>query len=135
MIESNRFYTITIKYTLVFAALLLASGLWLFVLSGSFREDALTKSLEGVLEVAIPHLFAMSVLAFVLSHFLLFIESINKKKVLKFIVILYLAILLENVSHYFISLEFWIFVWIHLLALLVMVFGFGWLIYTIAKRG
>ncbi len=135
MIESNRLYTITIKYTLVFASLLLTSGLWLFILQGSFREDALTKSLEGVLEIAVPHLFAISVLAFVLSHFLLFIESIDKKKVLKFIVILYLAILLENVSHYFISLEFKIFAWIHLLALLVMVLGFAWLIYTIVKRG
>ncbi len=135
MIQSSRLYTITIKYTLVFASLLLASGLWLFILQGSFREAALTKSLEGVLEVAVPHLFAISVLAFVLSHFLLFVESIDKKKVLKFIVMLYLTILLENVSHYFISLEFQIFVWIHLLALFAMVLGFAWLIYTIARKG
>lgn len=128
MNEKNRLYVLSIGYSLVFATFLLVSGLWLFILS----ENAPIRSLEGVLEIIVPHLFAMSILAFVLSHFLLFIESIEKKKVLKFIVVLYLAIFFENLSEFFISLEWQIFVWIHFFSLLVMVCGFIWLIYTIA---
>ncbi len=35
---------------------------------------------KGVLEIIVPHLFTMTILAFVLSHFLLFIESIEREK-------------------------------------------------------
>ncbi len=93
----DRGYIIIIRYSLIFTGLIFISGVWLFVLAQSSEVDE--KSLESVLEVAVPHLLAMSVLVFVLCHFLLFIDKVDKKRALKFSIFLYILVILQNISN------------------------------------
>ncbi len=122
MIEKNRLLLLTINYTLVFTLLIFATGLWLFFISSDIKS-----SLEGALEVIVPHLFSISILAFIFGHFLLFIESVDKDQVLKPILFLYFFILLENLNRYLLSLEL-IPIELFNLSLALMVLLFGWLI-------
>ena len=115
-------YEIIIRYSLVFTILLFSSGVWLFVINQTDTIDA--KSLERILEVAVPHLLSMSVLVFVLTHFLLFIEDLDKQKALKFSMILYFVIVIENLSSSF--------VYIQATALFIMGISFAWLGYRLS---
>ena len=86
------FFHIPIAYLLLYTVLLLGSGLWLFLLSqglassegiaATLEKIILTpepKSMHNFVEVATPHMFAMSTLVFVVAHFMLFSTKISQK--------------------------------------------------------
>ncbi len=126
-------FSLVIFYSLVFASLTIFSGLGLFVLdeSWSSSQSELKKSFEGMLEVVTPHLFAMAIFAFVINHFLLFIQGFCQKKALKFSMFIYLVIVLINFSGYFASLGFVAFIWIKIFFLLIFTLSFLWVFYKI----
>jgi len=106
-------FKIVINYSLVFANLIFFSGVWLFILN---QENQIEKeSALAILEVIVPHLLAMSIVVFILCHFLLFIEDFNKNRVLKFSLFLYLLVLLENIFDFKIYILFMMgasFIWL-----------------------
>ncbi len=106
-------FKIVINYSLVFANLIFFSGIWLFILS---QEKQIEKeSALAILEVIVPHLLAMSIVVFILCHFLLFIEDFNKNRALKFSLFLYLLVLLENIFDFKIYILFMMgasFIWL-----------------------
>ena len=68
-------YTTPLKYFFVMTFLLLATGVWMFVLHTSLSIEGVLdyyapKTFFGLLETVSPHLFAMGLLIFVLTHFL-----------------------------------------------------------------
>ncbi len=122
MDKYSELYNIIIRYFLIFTSFLFLSGVWLFVISQTDEIDV--KSLIGVLEVAVPHLLAMSVVFFVLAHFLLFMENLDRDKAMKFSMLFYLLIILETMS----ANLFWIKVTI----LSIMLLGIIWIFYRIS---
>lgn len=85
-------YRIPIVYMLLYTILILASGVWLFLLSqglDAMQEIGValerlvytpaSKSWHNLLEVATPHLFAIGTLIFIVAHFLLFNTQIAQR--------------------------------------------------------
>jgi hypothetical protein len=100
-------YKITINYFLIMLFLMMITGIWMVLLQTSFNLENITnyyidKSLLGVLEVLTPHLFAMGTVVFILTHFL---SLKNKNTVLETRVssLLFLVMLLSNLSLLFIT--------------------------------
>lgn len=76
----NHLYAIVIRYFLLMFLMLLITGTWLLLLHTTFSFESFThyyvqKSLFGALEIVTPHLFAMGMVVFILTHFL----SLKKK--------------------------------------------------------
>ncbi len=113
-------YRIIIAYTLLFSALVLFSGLWLFALREPWSSVAITKSLQSALEQIVPHLFAMSILAFILTHFLLFINTVKPMQITRTASLIFGAILVENTTHYLTSLKHSYAIWINITSLLLL---------------
>lgn len=75
---------------LVYVVAILATGIWLFLLSQGLGSSDIfhtlgkivtlpePKSLHNFIEVATPHMFAMGTLIFVVAHFMLFSTRISK---------------------------------------------------------
>ena len=120
MRKDEKLFSQSIGYSLIFATGVLFSGLWLFWLN----DRELEISLEGALEIIAPHLFAMGIFVFVLSHFLLFVEGMNQRVAMKLSLALYLLILLVNIGIYFL--------WLKVAALFVFTVCFIWLFYKIS---
>jgi len=87
------FFHIPIAYLLLYTVVILATGIWLFLLSQGLNGSegiaaALekiiaapeAKSLHNLVEVATPHLFAMGTLIFVVAHFMLFSTKISQRR-------------------------------------------------------
>ncbi len=136
MISAEKKFALIIFYSLIFGLLTIFSGLGLFVLDESWlqNEEELKKSFEGMLEIVAPHLFAMAIFAFVINHFLLFVEGFCQKKALKLSMFIYLLILLINLSGYFASLGFISFIWLKIFFLLLFTLSFLWVFYKISFR-
>ncbi|MCH9814735.1 MAG: hypothetical protein K0U47_12425 [Epsilonproteobacteria bacterium] len=69
-------FAIVIRYFLLLTVLLLITGAWMFTLHTHWSVDGTTayytqKSFFGLLETVSPHLFGMSIIFFILTHFLL----------------------------------------------------------------
>ncbi len=136
MRSDERKFSLIIFYSLVFASLTIFSGLWLFILDASWLDskDELEKSFEGVLEIVAPHLFAMAIFAFVINHFLLFVDGFCQKKALKFSMFIFCLILLINLSGYFASFGILFFIYLKILFLLLFTLSFLWVFYKISFR-
>ena len=71
--KASKRFGVAIAYFLLFLAAVVGSGVALY-----FQEHGIglpmRKSLEGFLEILVPHLAAMGIGAFVVAHFLLFIS-------------------------------------------------------------
>lgn len=131
-------YNIPIAYMLLYVVAILLSGIWLFLLSQGLAggdilgiiqkiSDApLTKSLQGIIEVATPHMFAIGTLIFVVAHFLLFSTKVSKRVSLFVSLLLFASALLNILAYLFISFGFFVSGWIKLFAmgLFVLVFVF-----------
>lgn len=100
-------YVLPIKYMILFSIAILASGLWLFLLSTPTE-----KSLHNIIEVATPHFFAMGILIFIVAHFLLFSVTFKIKYTLLVSRWLYTFMFLNIISSFSLALA-----WIKLLAL------------------
>ncbi len=136
MIKAERKFSLIIFYTLIFAFLTIFSGLGLFVLDESWldSQDGLKKSFEGMFEIVVPHLFAMAIFAFVINHFLLFVDNFCQKKALKLSIFIFFLILLINLSGYFASFGIVFFIYLKILFLLLFTLSFSWVFYKISFR-
>lgn len=100
---NHRAYRIGIGYFTLFALTLLVSGFVMFWLkTGSSFEGVATyygdKSVEGLLELAHPHLGSMGLFIMVLGHFFLFTE--RRHQVRWGFVALFMAALLSILTPY-----------------------------------
>lgn len=130
-------YTIPIKYMLIYVVLILLSGLWLFLLSqGLDSSESLMntikniistpeiKSMEGIIEVATPHLFAIGTMIFVVAHFMLFSTKISQKVSLIVAMLLFVFALFDIFSYFAITFGLLVSGWIKLLSMLLFVLLF-----------
>lgn len=126
---SNKLFTPLMYLVLALIVLQLASGIWLFIekyglsaydvftyFSGDKQKFIPAKSLEGLMETAVPHFIAVSTTIFVYAHFLLFttIISENKKKLL--ILALFVSALMNIFSGFGIIQGHELFAWIKVFA-------------------
>ena len=124
-------YAIPIGYMLIYVVLILASGLWLFLLSQgldssegvlhtieSIMHRPKPKSLHNFIEVAAPHLFAIGTLIFVVAHFMLFSTNIPQKVSRLVSMWVFMLALLNIVSYLAISFGLLVSGWIKLVSLL-----------------
>ncbi len=121
MDKYSELYRIVIRYFLIFTIFLFLSGVWLFIIAKESEIDV--KSLVGTLEVAVPHLLGMSVVFFILAHFLLFVENLDTNGVVKASMLFYMLIILEIVSVGFF--------WIRATLLIIMLIGIVWIFYKL----
>lgn len=122
---------------IVYVVLILISGLWLFLLSqgldsseGIFEtlkniiDAPETKSLEGIIEVATPHVFAMGSLVFVVAHFMLFSTKVSQKYALIVAMLLFVFALFDIFSYLLITFGLLVSGWIKLLSMVIFVLFF-----------
>ena len=123
-------YSIPIRYMLIYVILILMSGLWLFLLSQGFDssesvistlKNVITtpahKSVEGLIEVVTPHLFAIGTLIFVTAHFMLFSTKISQKVSLIVAMLLFVFALLDIFAYFAITFGLVVSGWIKLVAM------------------
>ena len=128
------FFSIPVAYLLLYTVVILATGIWLFFLSqglngsagiGATLQKIITspeiKSLQNLVEVATPHLFAMGALIFVVAHFMLFSTKISQKTSLIVALLLFVLALLNIVSYGAISFGLVISGWIKLISMSLFV--------------
>lgn len=130
-------YSIPIRYMLIYVILILMSGLWLFLLSqglessgsliGTLKSVIATpadKSVEGLIEVVTPHLFAIGTLIFVAAHFMLFSTKVSQKVSLMVAMLLFVFALFDIFSYFAITFGLVVSGWIKLLAMSAFVLLF-----------
>ena len=123
-------YSLPIRYMIIYVILILMSGLWLFLLShglecsesllGTLKNviaSPAEKSMEGLTEVATPHLFAMGTLIFVAAHFMLFSTKISQKSSLIVAMALFIFALFDIFSYFAIAFGLVVSGWVKLVAL------------------
>ncbi len=130
-------YSIPIRYMLFYVILILLSGLWLFLLSqglessesliGTLKSVIATpadKSVEGLIEVVTPHLFAIGTLIFIVAHFMLFSTKISQKVSLLAAMFLFVFAFFDIFSYFAITFGLVVSGWIKLLAMSAFVLLF-----------
>lgn len=123
-------YSLPIRYMLIYVLLILMSGIWLFLLSQGleYSESVINtlkniiaspveKSVEGLIEVATPHLFAIGTLIFVTAHFMLFSTKFSQKLSLIVAMFLFVFALFDIFSYFAIAFGLVVSGWIKLVAL------------------
>jgi len=131
-----KLYHIPIAYMLVYVVAILATGVWLFLLSQGLGSSDIVqtltqiatlpepKSLHNVIEVATPHLFAIGTLIFVVAHFMLFSTKVSQLFSLRVSVLLFVVALLNIASYLAIIFGFVVSGWVKLVTLVVFVLLF-----------
>lgn len=122
-------YSLPIRYMLIYIILILMSGIWLFLLSQGLEcSDSVIstlkniiiapadKSIEGLIEVAAPHLFAIGTLIFVTAHFMLFSTRFSQKISLIVAMFLFVFALFDIFSYFAITFGLVVSGWIKLVA-------------------
>jgi len=130
-------YAIPIKYMLLYVVLILVSGVWLFLLSEGLNSGESVmhtfkniisvpeaKSIQGLVEVLTPHLFAMATLIFVAAHFMLFSTKVSQKVSLIVAMLLFVFALFDIFSYFFITFGWFVSGWIKILSMLAFVLLF-----------
>jgi len=130
-------YAIPIKYMLLYVVLILVSGVWLFLLSQGLNSSESVmhtfkniisvpeaKSIQGLVEVLTPHLFAMATLIFVAAHFMLFSTKVSQKVSLIVAMLLFVFALFDIFSYFFITFGWFVSGWIKILSMLAFVLLF-----------
>ena len=128
------FFHIPIVYLLFYTVVILATGIWLFLLSqglngsegiGATLQHIMVspeaKSMHNLVEVATPHMFAMGMMIFVVAHFMLFSTKVSQKTALIVALILFVLALLNIVSYGAISFGLVITGWIKLISMFLFV--------------
>lgn len=134
-------YKYSIFYFLLFAILLVTSGVLLFdekigfsvqgVLDyylGSEINFTQEKSHEGILKVVLPHIFAFALFTMVLLHFLIFTKVKGSKKVQVLIVLMFMTAGIEIFSPFLILEGFTFFAYLKLLSFFLFQ---GLILYTV----
>ena len=134
--KNLKLYHIPIAYMLVYVVAILATGVWLFLLSqGLGNSDIIQtltqistlpepKSLHNFVEVATPHMFAMGTLIFVVAHFMLFSTKISQTFSLRIPRLLFIVALLNISAYLLIIFGLVVSGWIKLLSLALFVLLF-----------
>lgn len=117
-------YKVTINYFLIILLLMLVTGVWMVLLQTSLNLDNITdyyvnKSLLSILEVLTPHLFAMGTVVFILTHFLS-LKNKNTALETQLSSLLFILMLLSNLSLFFITETTPWMVWVKLISLLLL---------------
>ena len=125
-------YALVLKYFLVMSVLLLGTGVWMFILHTSLSVEGTLdyyapKTFFGLLETVSPHLFAMAVLVFVLTHFFAIIKGVEQSDYRGMTLWLFIFMLVSNVSGFFIVAESTFFALVKLLSTLLFVLHSLWL--------
>ena len=128
------FFHIPIAYLLLYTVVIFATGIWLFLLSQGLNGSEGTgatlqhiiaspeaKSLQNLVEVATPHMFAMGILIFVVAHFMLFSTKISQKTSLIVALVLFALALLNILSYGAISFGLLVSGWIKLISMFLFV--------------
>jgi len=131
MKKKEHLYSLAIGYFLIFVLLTVGSGVALFLVENGFTPKA--KSFETIMELLSPHLLGMSIVLFVVTHFLLFSKKYTQKFSLKVFLWVVLFMMFDQSSYLFIlmGLEWFsvvklvsiVFYIIGICGLLIMVFG------------
>ena len=127
-------YSLPIRYMLIYVILILMSGVWLFLLSqgldssesiiGTLKNVIITpanKSIEGLIEVLTPHLFAIGILIFVTAHFMLFSTRVSQKISLIVAMFLFIFALFDIFAYFAITFGLVVSGWIKLVAMSVFI--------------
>lgn len=122
-------YSLPIKYMIIYVILILMSGLWLFLLSQGYESSEniigtlkniiaapADKSIQGLIEVAAPHLFAIGILIFTAAHFMLFSTNVSPKVSLMAAMLLFAFALFDIFAYFAITLGLVVSGWIKLVA-------------------
>lgn len=131
-------YTTPLKYFFVMTFLLLATGVWMFVLHTSLSIEGVLdyyapKTFFGLLETVSPHLFAMGLLIFVLTHFFAIIKGIKQENFRSFTLVLFCFMLVMNISGFFIVEEGMFFAFIKLTSTILFVVYNLWAMFKLYK--
>ena len=131
-------YTTPLRYFFVMSILLLVTGLWMFALHTSLNiegtlEYYAPKTFFGLLETVSPHLFGMGLLVFVLTHFFAVVQGVKQEKFRGFSVMLFLLMLVMNVSGFFIAEESTVFALVKLVSTVLFVFYTLWAMFKVYK--
>jgi len=134
--KNLKLYHIPIAYMLVYVVAILATGIWLFLLSQGLSSADIAntlqhiihtpeaKSLHNFIEVATPHMFAMGTLIFVVAHFMLFSTKISQKFSLHISITLFMVALLNISAYLLIIFGLVVSGWVKLVSLGLLVFLF-----------
>lgn len=114
--------------------MLLASGFWMFVLHTSLNLDITFKYYEkksffGILEIVTPHLFGMSIVFFILTHFLAVVKNIKPLSSCAYM--LFIVTIASNVSSFFIHEELSWFSLVKLFSTLLLLLCSIWIMFHI----
>jgi len=126
------FFHIPIAYLLLYTVVILATGIWLFLLSQGLNgsegiiatlhhiiTSPEAKSLHNLVEVATPHLFAMGTLIFVVAHFMLFSTKISQRRSLLVAMTVFVLALVNILSYGAISFDIVNTGWIKLISMML----------------
>lgn len=141
---SKKLFSLLILLALGLISLQLISGIWLFVMkygvspsevylyfAGDEKKFIMPKSVEGLLETAVPHFLAISTTIFVYAHFLLFTTVICQKQKQFLIVGLFISAIIDIFSPFGILYGYEIFAWFKILAFWSFELLMGLLLYTL----
>ena len=103
MKRKEHFYGLAIGYFLFFVVLTLSSGVALFLVENGLNPKE--KSFEGLIEIVSPHLLGMSIMLFVVTHFLLFSRKYSQKFSLKIFLAVVFLMILDQSSYFFMFIE------------------------------
>ena len=137
-IKVSEQYHLIIRYFLLMFLMLLITGIWLLLLNSSFSFESFTnyyvqKSVFGLLEIVTPHLFAMGIVIFILTHFL----ALNTKHTNfnnKITLTLFTFMLLSNLSSFFITQSTIYMIWLKIISILLLLLFSSVIIFKVCKR-
>ena len=137
-IKVSEQYHLIIRYFLLMFLMLLITGIWLLLLNSSFSFESFTnyyvqKSVFGLLEIVTPHLFAMGIVIFILTHFL----ALNTKHTNfnnKITLTLFTFMLLSNLSSFFITQSTTYMIWLKIISILLLLLFSSLIIFKVCKR-
>ncbi len=143
---STRLFSLLLLPALLLITLQLISGIWLFgekfgfsagevylYFAGDERNYIMPKSIEGLLETAVPHFLAISVTIFAYGHFLLFTEIISPEKKQWLILGLFITAMLDILSPFGIIYGYEVLAWVKVLAFWSFEILMGLLLYTLFR--
>lgn len=143
---SSKLFSVLLGLALMLISLQLLSGAWLFIekfgllpsevfvyFSGDEERFIMPKSIEGLLETAVPHFIAISTTIFVYAHFLLFTTIITQKQKAFLISTLFISALIDVFSPLGILYGFTFFAYTKVLAFWSFEILMSLLLYTLFR--
>lgn len=141
---SKKLFSLLFLLAMGLIVLQLLSGIFLFILkyglspsevylyfAGDEKKFIMAKSLEGLLETAVPHFLAISTTIFVYAHFLLFTDVIGEGQKRFLIMGLLVSSIADIFSPFGIFYGYASFAWLKVLAFWSFEILMGLLLYTL----